>query len=44
MVDAFFANIREGKTPIPMEEIFAVTLASFAALKSVQEGGVPVKF
>ena len=44
MVDAFFANIKEGKTPIPMDEIFAVTLASFAALKSVQEDGVPVKF
>ena len=44
MVDTFFANIKEGKTPIPMEEIFAVTLASFAALKSVQEGGAPVTF
>lgn len=44
MVEAFFANIEEGKTPIPMDEIFAVTLASFAALKSVQEGGAPVKF
>jgi len=44
MVDTFFANIKEGKTPIPMDEIFAVTLASFAALKSVQEDGAPVKF
>lgn len=44
MVDFFFANMQEGKTPIPMDEIFAVTLASFAALKSVREDGVPVKF
>lgn len=44
MVDCFFENIKEGKTPIPMDEIFAVTLASFAALKSVQEGGTPVTF
>lgn len=44
MVDCFFENIKEGKTPIPMDEIFAVTLASFAALKSVQEGGAPVTF
>lgn len=44
MIDAFFANIEEGKTPISIEEIFAVTLACFAALKSVQEGGAPVKF
>ena len=44
MLNAFFNEIRNGKTPIPMEEIFAVTLATFAALKSVQEGGVPVAF
>ncbi len=44
MMDAFFGEIRYGKTPIPMDEIFAVTLATFAALKSVQEGGAPVSF
>ena len=44
MMKAFFDEIRKGKTPIPMDEIFAVTLASFAALKSVQEDGSPVKF
>ena len=43
MVD-FFSEIRNGKTPIPMDDIFAVTLATFAALKSVQEGGAPVVF
>ena len=44
MIETFFNEIRNGKTPIPMAEIFAVTLASFAALKSVQEGGAPVCF
>ncbi len=44
MISSFFAGIRNGKTPISMDEIFAVTLASFAALKSVQEGGAPVSF
>lgn len=44
MIDSFFNEIRNGRTPIPMDEIFAVTLASFAALKSVQEGGSPVLF
>lgn len=44
MMESFFSEIRNGKTPIPMDEIFAVTLASFAALKSVQENGCPVKF
>ena len=44
MMESFFAEIRNGKTPIPMDEIFAVTLASFGALKSVQEGGAPVVF
>lgn len=44
MMEAFFKDIRNGKTPIPMDEIFAVTLATFAALKSVQEGGAPVQF
>lgn len=44
MMESFFNEIRNGKTPIPMDEIFAVTLATFAALKSVQEGGSPVVF
>lgn len=44
MVASFFDSIKRGRTPIPMDEIFAVTLASFAALKSVQEGGAPVVF
>ena len=44
MLNVFFKEIRNGKTPIPMDEIFSVTLATFAALKSVQEGGLPVAF
>ncbi len=44
MMEAFFNEIRKGKTPIPMKDIFAVTLATFAALKSVQEGGKPIIF
>ena len=44
MMEAFFNEIHNGKTPIPMEDIFAVTLATFATQKSVQEGGVPVTF
>lgn len=42
MVDRFFKDIKTGKTPIPMDEIYSVTLATFAVLKSVQEGGLPV--
>ena len=44
MIEQFFKEIREGRMPIPMDEIFAVTLATFAALKSLQEGGAPVQF
>ncbi len=44
MMENYFKEICNGKSSIPMDEIFSVTLASFAALKSVQEGGVPVKF
>ena len=42
MIESFFNEVKNGKTPIPMEEIFADTLATFAALKSVQESGAPV--
>ncbi len=44
MLKAFFSALEHGGTPIPMREIFDVTLATFAALKSVQEGGLPVEF
>lgn len=44
MVNDYFESIRSGKSLISMDEIFAVTVASFAALKSIQEDGAPVKF
>lgn len=44
MMKEFFASLGNGDTPIPMEEIFAVSRATFAALKSIQEDGCPVKF
>ena len=44
MMTQFFASIKEGKLPIALNEIFSVTKATFAALKSMQEDGAPVRF
>ena len=44
MMDTFFKEYRQGRIPIVIDEVFSVTLATFAALKSVQEGGMPIKF
>lgn len=44
MLNQFFASLQDGKMPISVKEIFSVTKASFAALKSLQEDGMPVKF
>lgn len=44
MLNSFFDSLKEGKLPIPMNEIFSVTKATFAAIKSIQEAGMPVKF
>lgn len=44
MVNEFFAALKQGKMPIDMKEVFAVTRATFAVLRSLQEGGAPVKF
>ncbi len=44
MISTFFTCLQSGKLPISMEEIFAVTKASFAAIKSIQENGCPVMF
>lgn len=44
MMDTFFKEYRHGRIPIVIDEVFSVTLATFAALKSVQEGGMPIKF
>lgn len=43
-VESFFASLQDGEMPISVKEIFSVTKASFAALKSLQEDGMPVKF
>lgn len=44
MMRQYFASLKSGKALIPMKEIFAVTLATFAVIKSIQESGQPVKF
>ena len=44
MLAEFMKGLRNGLSPIPMEQIFAVTTATFAVIKSIQEGGAPVKF
>lgn len=44
MLNQFFASLQDGKMPINVNEIFSVTKASFAVLKSLQEDGMPVKF
>jgi len=44
MVEKFIDGLKQGTPPIPMEQIFAVTTATFAVIKSIQENGAPVKF
>jgi predicted dehydrogenase len=44
MLAEFIIGLRNGMQPIPMEQIFSVTTATFAIIKSIQEGGTPVKF
>lgn len=44
MLQAFFSSLKTGKLPITTDEIFSVTKATFAAIKSIQESGLPVKF
>ena len=44
MLQTFFASLKEGKLPISMGEIFSVTKATFAIVKSIREAGMPVKF
>ncbi len=44
MMEVFFnCLLTTGEAPIPVEEIFAVTSATFAVIKSIQEGGIPIK-
>lgn len=44
MMDSFFQALSEGNLPIDMNEIFSVTKATFAVLKSIQENGSPILF
>lgn len=44
MMSCFFQALSEGKLPIEMNDIFSVTKATFAALKSIQESGTPILF
>jgi len=40
MVEAFINGLlKDGQSPIPMEDIFAVTRASYKVLKSIRKGG-----
>lgn len=43
MLKKYFDNLEKGEPTIPLDQIFTVTLATFAAVKSIQEGGLPVK-
>jgi predicted dehydrogenase/threonine dehydrogenase-like Zn-dependent dehydrogenase len=38
----YFQSLREGKPCISFPEIYAVTAATFAAQRSIQEGGIPM--
>lgn len=44
MMDEFFKSLSSGTLPIPMDQIFSVTKATFAALKSIRESGQAVVF
>lgn len=44
MMQAFFKSLKDGSMPIPLDEIFSVTKATFAVLKSIQQAGAPVRF
>lgn len=44
MMRQFFQSLKGGALPIPLDEIFADTAATFAILKSLQEDGAPIVF
>lgn len=44
MMVEFFRSLESGHLPIALDEIFAVTRATFAVIKSLQEDGCMVKF
>ncbi len=42
MIEAFLNGLlKDGKSPIPMDEIFSVTRATFKVLESIKNGSVP---
>lgn len=43
MIETYIAGLKEGISPISSEQIFAVSAAAFAMVKSIQEGGLPVR-
>ena len=44
MMESFLSKIlKDGQSPIPMDEIFAVTRATFKVLDSIKNGSVPYK-
>jgi len=42
MMEMFLNGLKNANSPIPIEQIFAVTLATFAVIKSIRGNGVPV--
>lgn len=44
MIDSYFQALKAGQPLIPMDDIFADTIATFAVLKSIKEDGAPVRF
>lgn len=42
MMKQFFESLADGKLPIPLDQIFSVTKATFAALESLREDGMPI--
>lgn len=44
MMECFFKALVDGKLPISTDEIFSVSKATFAIVKSIQEAGSVVKF
>ena len=42
MLLSYFDGLKSGAQPIPMRDVFAVTAATFGAMKSLQEGGAMI--
>ena len=44
MVESFMDHLlKDGSSPIPFEELYAVTQASFKVLESIKNGGAQVE-